>query len=196
MLCNEEYMRAHEKLKWSVIQARAKNMEGTRPKSEHCVKNAVRRVAASGKKGVATTNYKNCGRKKKLTKQEEKMVIGFVRKWRRKLFCTCLHIKRELKPDVSAVTVGRTLNRHMFSFFLCSLNKQQKHIKQAWILLARSSSQEPTLTRPAAEEERVGGETLAPQACLVGAAYALGFRWGDVDEGTKEVKLKAFWTTS
>ena len=34
------------------------------PKCEHCVKNVVQRVQASGKKGVAISNDKKCGRKK------------------------------------------------------------------------------------------------------------------------------------
>ena len=79
---------------------------------QHCVKNAVQRVQASGKKGVAMTNYKNCGRKRALTPQEEKMVVQYVQTWRRKLFCTCEHIKKELKLDVSRFTILRTLGRH------------------------------------------------------------------------------------
>ena len=105
-------MRMVQKEKWKDIQSKVKNMEGKRPKSEHCVKNAVQRVHASGKKGVAMTNYKNCGRKRALTPQEEKMVVDYVQKWRRKLFCTCDHIKKELKLDVSRVTILRTLARH------------------------------------------------------------------------------------
>ena len=50
-------MRMVQKEKWKDIQSKVKNMEGKRPKSEHCVKNAVQRVNASGKKGVAMTNY-------------------------------------------------------------------------------------------------------------------------------------------
>ena len=85
-------MRVVEKAKWKDIQSKVKNMEGKRPKSQHCVKNAVQRVQASGRKGMAKTSYKNCGRKRKLTQQEEKNVVEYVLKWRRKLFCTCQHI--------------------------------------------------------------------------------------------------------
>ena len=105
-------MRVVKRAKWKDIQGKVKNMEGTMPKSQHCVKNAVQRVQASGKKGVAMTNYKNCGRKRKLTAQEEKMVVDYVQKWRRKLFCTCDHIKKELKLDVSRWCILRTLARH------------------------------------------------------------------------------------
>ena len=99
-------------MKWKDILCKVKNMQGKRPKSEKGIKNAVQRVTASGKKGVATTNYKNCGRKKALTLQETKMVINYVQKWRKKIFCTCPHIKRELKLDVHVGTIARTLNRH------------------------------------------------------------------------------------
>jgi len=87
-------------------------MEGRRPQSDHCVRNAVQRVQASGRKGIATTNYKNCGRKKMLTPEQQKMVVDYVKKWRKKLFCTCPHIRRELKLECSNMTVARTLNRH------------------------------------------------------------------------------------
>ena len=109
-------MRTQQKLKWKDVLAKVKNIEGKRPKSEHCVKNAVQRVVASGKKGVAITNYKNCGRHKKLSQKEAKMVVDYVRLWRKKLFCTCPHIKRELKLDCSVTTIARTLNRLLFSF--------------------------------------------------------------------------------
>ena len=71
-------MRVVEHAKWKDIQSKVKNMEGKKPKSEHCVKNAVQRVQASGRKGVAMTNYKNCGRKRKLTPQQEKAVVEYV----------------------------------------------------------------------------------------------------------------------
>ena len=105
-------MRVVQHAKWKDIQSKVKNMEGKKPKSEHCVKNAVQRVHASGRKGVAMTKYKNCGRKRKLTPQEEKNVVEYVQKWRRKLFCTCQHIKKELKLDVSRLTILRTLSRN------------------------------------------------------------------------------------
>ena len=105
-------MRVVQKAKWRDIQSKVKNMEGKRPKSEHCVMNAVQRVQASGRKGVAMTSYKNCGRQRKLTPQQEKNVVQYVQKWRRKLFCTCQHMKKELKLDVSRQTMLRTLSRH------------------------------------------------------------------------------------
>ena len=68
-------MRVVQKAKWKDIKNKVKNIQGTKPKSEHCVQNAVQRVQASGKKGVAMTNYKNCGRKRKLSPAEEKKVV-------------------------------------------------------------------------------------------------------------------------
>ena len=107
-------MRVVQKAKWKDIQSKVKNIQGTMPKSEHCVKNAVQRVKASGKKGVAMTNYKNCGRKRKLTPAEEKKFVQYVQTWRRKLFCICDHIKKELKLDVGRLVILRTLGRHHF----------------------------------------------------------------------------------
>ena len=68
---------------WNKIQEKVKNVSGQKPQSEHCVKNAVQRVTTAGKKGVAKTNYKNCGRKKALTPEESKQVVDFVTTWRR-----------------------------------------------------------------------------------------------------------------
>ena len=100
-------MRKVEKMKWNQIQKKVKNLKGKTPKSEHCVKNAVQRVTAAGKKGVAKTNYKNCGRKKVLTPDENKKVLDFVKTWRKKVFCTCRHIMA-----VSLATIARALNNH------------------------------------------------------------------------------------
>ena len=69
-------MRVVQQAKWKDIQSKVKNMAGQKPKSQHCVKNAVQRVRASGTKGVAMTNYKNCGRKRKLTPADGKNVVG------------------------------------------------------------------------------------------------------------------------
>ena len=99
-------------MKWIDIQKRVKNVQGKKPQSEHCVKNAVQRVTAAGKKGVAKTNYKNCGRNKALTTEQTKQVVGFVKEWRKRVFCTCRYIRAELKLKVSLATIARTLNNH------------------------------------------------------------------------------------
>ena len=106
------YVRKVLKMKWGEIQKKVRDLQGKTPESDHCVRNAIRRAAAAGKKGVAKTNYKNCGRKKALTPEEEKKVVDFVRTWRKKVFCTCRHIRGELKLAVSLSTIGRALNRH------------------------------------------------------------------------------------
>lgn len=45
-----------------------------------------------------------------------KKVVAYVQKWRRKLFCTCQHMKKELKLDVSRLTILRTLDRHGYQW--------------------------------------------------------------------------------
>jgi hypothetical protein len=107
-------MRKVEKMKWNQIQKKVKNLKGKTPKSEHCVINAMQRVTAAGKKGVAKTNYKNCGRKKVLTPEETKKVVAFVREGRKKAFCTCRYIRSELKLKVSLATIARTLNNNSY----------------------------------------------------------------------------------
>ena len=126
-----------QRAKWKDIQSKVKNMEGKKPKSEHCVKNAVQRVQASGRNGVALTKYKNCGRKRKLTPQQEKMVVEYVKKWRRKLFCTCHHIKKEMKLDVSRLTILRTLGRHGYHWRQVpkkeSIKPEHMEMRKAWV---------------------------------------------------------------
>ena len=65
-------MRLVQRAKWKDIQGKVRNIQGKRPKSEHVVKNAVQRVQASGKKGVAATNFKNCGCKKILPQKKKR----------------------------------------------------------------------------------------------------------------------------
>ena len=98
-------------MKWHQIQKKVKNVQGKTPQSEHCIKNAVQRVTAAGKKGVIKTNYKNCGRTKAMTPEENKKVVDFVKTWR-KVFCPCRHIRGELKLKVSLSTIARALNKH------------------------------------------------------------------------------------
>ena len=50
------YMRVVEKMKWTDIQKKVKNVQGKTPLSEHCVKNAVQRQTAAGKKGALPTS--------------------------------------------------------------------------------------------------------------------------------------------
>ena len=88
------YMRVVQKMKFEDIRKKVKNAQGKTPQSKHCVENAVQRVTAAGKKGVAKTNYKNCGRKKALTPEETKPVVAFVRQWRKKAFRKCRYIRR------------------------------------------------------------------------------------------------------
>ena len=94
-------MRVFANARWKDIQSKVKNAEGKKPKSEHCV---MQRVHASGRKGAAVTKCKNCGRKK--TPEEEKKIVQYVQKWKSKLFCICARIKKELKLDVSRLTIS------------------------------------------------------------------------------------------
>ena len=114
------YLRVVQKKKWWQIQEKVKNLQGGEP-SENCLRLAVRRMQKKGKAAVPQNNYANCGRrygsdggKYKVTPKQAQAVVAFVKKWRHKRFCTCPHIRRELKLNVSDNTVARTLNRHGF----------------------------------------------------------------------------------
>ena len=61
---------------------------------------------------IPSSNYQNCGRKRKLTRDQEKAVVAFVKRWRSKRFCTCNYIRAQLKLKVHRKTIGNTLNRY------------------------------------------------------------------------------------
>lgn len=138
-------MRKVQKKKWKDIRLLVKTIQGKRPQSEHAVKNAVGRVDHAGPAGIATTKYKNCGRrygedgrKYLLTEKQERDVVAFVKKWRNKRFCTCKYIKRELKLEATPRTIARALNRNKFHWCQVSskspLTSKQLKQRKAWVL--------------------------------------------------------------
>ena len=58
------------------------------------------------------SRYGNSGRKAALTFAEGKRNLEFVRKWRHSRFCTCRHIKHELKFKDPRRTMNRLLDEH------------------------------------------------------------------------------------
>ena len=112
-------MRKKQKMKWKEIQKVVKNIQGKQPDSDHAVRNAVHRVDNAGARGIASTKYKNCGRrygedggKYLLTPRQNKELVKFVQQWRHKRFCTCKYIRRELKLEATPRT---TSYKHLFA---------------------------------------------------------------------------------
>lgn len=121
-----------------------KNLDGKRPDSDHCVRNAVARVEAAGSKRLPTTRYKNSGRrygsdggKYLLTPKQQKSVVAFVKQWRHKRFCTCGYIKREMKLEATPRTIARVLNRHDYHWRQVAkkspLSKKQLRQRKEWV---------------------------------------------------------------
>ena len=74
---------------------------------------SIRKVKGMGDADLLPrSNYSNCGRSRALTKQEERAVVEFVKKWRHKRFCTSQYIKREMRLQASTRTLCRVLNEH------------------------------------------------------------------------------------
>ena len=101
-------MRKKQKMKWKEIQKVVKNIQGKQPDSDHAVRNAVHRMDDAGARGIASTKYKNCGRrygedggKYLLTPRQNKELVKFVQQWRHKRFCTCKYIRQELKLEAT-----------------------------------------------------------------------------------------------
>ena len=86
------------------------NMLGQKP-SYKAVWRAIQGVkAVHGSHAIQQTKYANCSRKKKLTLEQEKAVVDFLKAWRNKRFCTCDYIRSTMKLKVSKRTVSNTLN--------------------------------------------------------------------------------------
>ena len=51
-----------------------------------------------------------------LSEDQERDIVGFVKAWRHKRFCTCRHIRHELKLSVSARTINRVLNTNGYNW--------------------------------------------------------------------------------
>ena len=118
--CAKAWFLRTQKWSWKRIANQLKNLKGQRP-SFKAVRNAAARQRVAGPKAIAHTRYKNCGRKYganghkyKLSKQQSKQLVAFVKKWRRKRFCTCAYVRKELKLEVSLATMRRALNRAGF----------------------------------------------------------------------------------
>ena len=137
-------MRKMQKMRWKAIQKAVKTMEGKQPESDKAVRNAVARVCAAGQRGIASTNYKNCGRrygedggKYLITPQQEKGLVQFVKQWRNKRFCTCKHIRRELKLEAAPRTIARALNRNGYHWCQVSkkspLTAKQLQQRRVWV---------------------------------------------------------------
>ena len=132
--------------------------------------------------GVAHTNYKNCGRKMNLTPEQAKQVVDFVKQWRSKVFCTCRHIRAELKLKVSLTTISQTLNRHISFSFLCfiflyCMYLRKKLINQAPLLLEGSPQEASPHRCPEEEEEGVCGRVLSNLSKNFDLPLLFSFGW-------------------
>ena len=107
------YMRFEELATWEHIADEVVNLQGKSP-SLKAVRSAVARVQNLKKGVIPQLRYKNCGRHKVLTKEQERQAAEFVKKWRHKRFCTCRFIIQEMKLKVSKRTLARSLNRSGF----------------------------------------------------------------------------------
>ena len=105
------YLRVHKKETWDAISSQVRNLQGETP-TLWTIRQAVVRMKQATKGRLPETKYSNCGRKPTLSVEEEQRIVAFVRRWRRKVFCTCRYIRQELKLSVQISTVRRTLNKH------------------------------------------------------------------------------------
>ncbi len=65
-----------------------RTVTGEKPKI-HALRNAVQRVSDQSSADLpGQTNYANCGRKPKLTEEQVRAALNFVKTWRHKRFCT------------------------------------------------------------------------------------------------------------
>ena len=132
--------------------------------------------------GVAHAKYKNCGHKKSLTPEQATQVVDFVKHWRAKVFCSCRHVRAELKLKVSLTTISRTLNRHISFSFLCFIFSycmylRKKLINQAPLLLEGSPQEASPHRCPEEEEEGVCGRVLSNLSKNFDLPLLFSFGW-------------------
>ena len=81
------HLRKVQRLPWKAVREQLRTASGGRPQRDSVV-NAVRRIddqrntAAFRRTGVASTAYRNCGRKQLLTPQQKSAIVAFVKQWR------------------------------------------------------------------------------------------------------------------
>ena len=122
--CKAWYLVKEQGLSLSAAATKVVTVDGHVPK-KHALRNAIKRVASQADSALpGQGNYSNCGRAKKLTTEQVKQVVAFVKKWRHKRFCTCRYIIQELKLSVSKRTVARVLNEN--GFFWKPVPKQHR----------------------------------------------------------------------
>ena len=119
------------------VRKQVTNVQGETP-SIKAVWSAVKRVEnMAGDDLVPGSNYGNCGRKPKLTEEQEVAVVEFVKKWRHKRFCTCAYIKGVFKLKVTKRTIANVLARHGYRWRpvpkIRGLTKEELEKRKAWI---------------------------------------------------------------
>lgn len=109
------HLREVEKLPWLAVRKQVRTLDGGQPR-RYAVVDAVKRIsaqrhtAAFRRTGVATTAYRNCGRKHVLTVRQRSAIVAFVKQWRHKRFCTASYIVQELRLSCNKKAVIRALN--------------------------------------------------------------------------------------
>ena len=112
--CLAWHLRKEEEYSWEQVADNVKTVDGRRP-LKHALRNAVERVEAQQEESVpGRTRYANCGRHPKLTEEQIRQAVDFVKKWRHKRFCTCRYIISELKLPVKKRRLAIILNQHGF----------------------------------------------------------------------------------
>ena len=119
------------------VREQVTNIQGETP-SASTVWSAVKRVDdMAADDFVPASNYSNCGRKPKLTEEQEVAVVAFVKKWRHKRFCTCAYIKHVFKLKVTKRTIANVLGRHGFRWRpvpkIRGLTKEELEKRQVWV---------------------------------------------------------------
>ena len=108
------HLHREEGMSLNSIRDEVVSMIGERP-SKKLVWSAVRQMDVSEKTGtIVGAKYANCGRKQLLTPEQQEAVVAFMKRWRKKRFCTCQYIAQALKLKVDRKTIANVLVRHGF----------------------------------------------------------------------------------
>ena len=92
--------------------------------------NQVERTKETGE--VPQTNYANCGRRRKLTPEQEKAIVAFVKEHRNKRYCCCRYIRAVLKAKCTKRTIANALNRHGYHWRAVPKVRRQTATRRVW----------------------------------------------------------------
>ena len=106
------HLHKEEGMRLEDVCLEVENLQGHQPSVKAVWTGVQMFERVRGTSAMPQSFYAKCGRKKKLSPEQEQAIVDFVATWRNKRFCTLKYIRTALKLKVHKKTIGNVLNRH------------------------------------------------------------------------------------